>query len=164
MPRSNLAFPTLLLGLTLSTTAYADGRETVRDPACDLFMGDVDGSGTVDELDRDAITDWLFNDGEMIEEVADVNGDGRISMADAIFLSAYLYSGGTPPRTDVLAGDANGSGTLDWADFIAVADHLTGNYPDVCRTGADANRDSRIDVADLMVVFEMVDGTCGMGD
>ena len=85
-------------------------------------------------------------------------------MADAIFLSAYLYSGGTPPRTDVLAGDANGSGTLDWADFIAVADHLTGNYPDVCRTGADANRDSRIDVADLMVVFEMVDGTCGMVD
>ena len=86
MPRSSLAFPSRLLGLALSTTAYADGRETIPDPACDLIMGDVDGSGSVDELDRDAI-----------------------------------------------------------------ADHLTGNDPDVC-------------VADLMVVFEMVDGTCGMVD
>ena len=150
---SSLAAVALLLGLAVPTSALADDREDPRDPACDLFMGDVDGSDTVDEDDVYAILDFVFHGTRIFDEVADTNGDGEVTLSDAMFLSAYLHQGGPPPRTDVLSGDANGDDSFDWGDFIAVANYLSGDYPDVCRTGADVNRDSQIDIADLMGVY-----------
>ena len=51
--------------------------------------------------------------------------------------------------TDILPGDANGDDRLDHADLTTLAHYLTGQSDNICMTGADINRDGRVDIADL---------------
>lgn len=118
-------------------------------PECDLFMGDVNGSDTVDEDDFLDLMDYLFGgNGRIYLEVADTNGDGQVSVSDAIRLAAYLHGTAPAPRTDLMEGDANGDGSVDYGDFVAIASWLNGTSDNICMTGADINRDSQLDIAD----------------
>jgi len=54
-----------------------------------------------------------------------VNADGKIDIADAVFVLGYLFGGaGEPPCLD--AADANDDGSVNVADAIAVLSHLFG--------------------------------------
>ncbi len=50
------------------------------------------------------------------------NADGRLDIADAIFLLSYLFRGGPPPACE-LAADANGDCVLDSSDAVYVLFH-----------------------------------------
>ena len=54
--------------------------------------GDVDGNGRVDKKDLTAMINYLFGDGEAPSHLAnaDLNGDGRYSLADIVKLLQNL--------------------------------------------------------------------------
>jgi len=83
-------------------TIYPDtesGTIHIRTSASSFFRGDVDGSGVVDDRDRELLLLYLLGEGDppVSPEAADVNADGRISIEDAFYLINYLYAGGPPP-------------------------------------------------------------------
>ena len=47
----------------------------------------------------------------------DANGDGMVDISDAVYLIAYIFSGGATPYP-YLAGDANGDGIVDISDAV----------------------------------------------
>jgi len=57
---------------------------------------------------------------------ADVNDDGKVDIADAIFILGYLFAWGAVPGC-VDAADANDDGKVDIADVIAILGHLFAN-------------------------------------
>ena len=123
---------------------------------CDLIMGDVNASGAVDLDDVHALTSAIFVGRIEIEErVADVNGDGALSVGDVVYLAAFI-EGGAAPVTDITPGDANDDGAIDIADLVTVSHYLTGTQTDICMTGADANADGQLDVADLSVIADFL--------
>ena len=154
MFRATSLFASALVLASAGLASPADARDT--HPACDLFMGDVNGSDTVDIDDFHDLWDYFFNGNlDIFLEVADVNGSGSLDgAADSIYLLAYVNYNGSPPVTDLVSGDANGDGSFDYADFVSLAHYLNGSSDTICRTGADANRDSVLDIADLVVIGE----------
>lgn len=58
----------------------------------------------------------------------DVNGDGRLNVTDAVFLTSYLFDSGTaPPCLD--AADVNDDGSLSVTDVIFLLRFLGGSPP-----------------------------------
>lgn len=56
-------------------------------------------------------------------KVADANGDGKISITDAVAIAGYLLE--NPPRSFVqLAADVNGDGSITITDAVAVIDMI----------------------------------------
>lgn len=47
----------------------------------------------------------------------DANGDATVDISDAVYLIAYIFSGGSAPNP-VLAGDANCDGSVDISDAV----------------------------------------------
>ncbi len=47
----------------------------------------------------------------------DANGSGTVNISDAVYLIAYIFSGGSAP-SPLLAGDANCSGTVNISDAV----------------------------------------------
>ena len=58
--------------------------------------------------------------------LGDVNGDGRVSVADAISIINYVL-GRTPVSFIVIAADVNGDGDISLADAVATVDIILGN-------------------------------------
>ncbi len=62
----------------------------------------------------------------------DADGSDEISIADVIFLIAYIFQGGPAP-TPPSAGDANGAGGIDIADATSLISFIfSGGSPPVC--------------------------------
>ena len=53
----------------------------------------------------------------------DANGDGKLTVSDAIYLINYLFKGGPPPDP-LLSGDANCDGQLKVADVVYLINYL----------------------------------------
>jgi len=65
-----------------------------------LRRGDVDGSGLVDSLDIDYLSDYINKGGPApipIYQLGDVNCSGTINTLDVSYIVNYLYSGGPAP-------------------------------------------------------------------
>jgi hypothetical protein len=61
----------------------------------------------------------------------DANGDDQISIADAVYMINYVFTGG--PAPDPLeAGDANCDGTLNLADAVFIVNHIFAGGPPPC--------------------------------
>lgn len=58
----------------------------------------------------------------------DVNGDGKLDIADAVRMLGYLFSRGAPPPCPNLA-DANNDTKLDISDAISILAHLFAHGP-----------------------------------
>ena len=75
----------------------------------------------------------------------DVNADGAMDLADAIFVLDYLFAEGPTP-TCLDAADASDDGTMDIADAVAVLGNLfggAGDLPDPFgECGADPTADT----------------------
>lgn len=68
---------------------------------------------------------WAWSQfGEYIE-VGDVNGDGKLNIADVATLIAYV-SGQEPKPFKAAAADINGDGTINADDITSLADSLVG--------------------------------------
>ncbi|MCX6833394.1 MAG: dockerin type I repeat-containing protein [candidate division Zixibacteria bacterium] len=62
----------------------------------------------------------------------DANSDGEIDLSDAVFLIAYIYSGGAAPgdcNYPKGMGDANGSGTVDISDATYLIEYIFSGGP-----------------------------------
>ncbi len=55
--------------------------------------------------------------------VGDADGNGQTSIADAVFLINYIFSGGPAP-VSLCAGDADGSGNISIADVVALINYI----------------------------------------
>ena len=53
----------------------------------------------------------------------DVNGDGRITISDVVYMINYLFGGGSAPDPLEL-GDANCDGIVDVADVVYLISYL----------------------------------------
>ncbi len=72
-----------------------------------------------------------------------------------LYLTEYLKS--TLVVSSYTLGDANNDGSIDVADFIAVANHILGNtVTGFVEKAADVNEDGSIDVADFIGVANMI--------
>ena len=86
----------------------------------------------------------------------------RISDKNSVpYVTDYLKS--TLAVSSYTLGDVNADGSVDVADFIAVANHILGNTPEVfVHKAADVNVDNSIDVADFIGIANMIlNGTAG---
>jgi hypothetical protein len=61
----------------------------------------------------------------------DANGDASVDISDAVFLIAYIFSGGSAP-SPLLAGDASCDGTVDISDVVYVIAYIFSGGPAPC--------------------------------
>ena len=59
-------------------------------------------------------------------EPNDVNGDGQVNIADAVYIFSYLFAGGPPPGGNIWVMDANGDGCINIADGMCILFFLFG--------------------------------------
>lgn len=130
----------------------------------DFIRGDAGGDGIVDVDDATLITEFLFSGATInCDDAADANDDGVISNQDAIFVLAFVTTGGPPPPSpgprgcgpdptaDALGcnsyscpfirGDADGNGFVDTNDATAISNFLFAGGPMPCLDAGDANDD-----------------------
>jgi hypothetical protein len=58
-------------------------------------------------------------------QCGDANGDGVISIGDAVFIINYIFGGGLTPCN----GDADGSGTVSIGDAVVIVSYIFGGGP-----------------------------------
>ncbi len=121
--------------------------------ACnEAIPGDVNGSGVVALADVNYLLNYMFLGGPEPQpclEVADTNGDGNLSIADAVTLGANLPCPG-------VVGDVNGDERLDITDLSLVAKSYTTDVTFVpCDLAADLNQDGQFNIADLIAYFAL---------
>ncbi len=131
----------------------ADVVTMLDEVACnEAELGDVNGSGVVALADVEYLLSYLFLGGpEPVPclEVADVNLDGKVNLADAAELGANLPCPGVP-------GDVNGDERVDVADLYLVALSYSEDVTFVpCDLAGDLNQDGRFDIADLIAYFDL---------
>jgi hypothetical protein len=61
----------------------------------------------------------------------DANGDAAIDISDAVYLIAYIFSGGPAPNP-LLAGDANCDSTVDISDAVYLIAYIFSGGPEPC--------------------------------
>jgi|GEM_PF-1535238 len=59
---------------------------------------------------------------------SDVNADGTVDISDAVYLIAYIFSGGSAPQP-LLAGDANHDGMVDISDVVYLIAYIFSGGP-----------------------------------
>jgi hypothetical protein len=76
-------------------------------------------------------------DGDVIVPVfvpartGDASGDGNVDIADAVYLIAYIFSGGSAPAP-LLAGDASCDGSVDISDAVYLISYIFSGGPAPC--------------------------------
>jgi hypothetical protein len=61
----------------------------------------------------------------------DANSDGAVDISDAVYLIAYIFSGGPAP-SPLLAGDANCDGAIDISDAVYLIAYIFSGGPAPC--------------------------------
>jgi hypothetical protein len=121
--------------------------------ACnEATLGDVNGSGVLALSDVDYLLEYLFLGGPApvpCLAVADVNGDGSVSLVDAVVLGGILPCPG-------VVGDANGDEEVNIADMLVVAQSFVGGPgPVPCALAGDLNEDGLFNIADLIAYADL---------
>ncbi len=123
-----------------------------------FLRGDVDGDGSVDPRDVDALTLYVIGGGNMsvpVLEALDVFDDGKIDAADVAALQEQLGLGTAGHEWDVLdflLGDLQKDGKIDHFDYRQLYAVIYKGAP-VSQTqmdAADISGDGKIDTTDLM--------------
>jgi len=60
--------------------------------------------------------------------IGDADGDGKIDLADAVYIANYVLKGGPTPEP-LLTADANGDGNVDLSDVLYLANYLYKSGP-----------------------------------
>ncbi len=63
----------------------------------------------------------------------DANSTGSVNISDAVFLIAYIFSGGPAPNP-LISGDADCSGSVNISDAVYLINHIFGGGPAPCAT------------------------------
>jgi hypothetical protein len=92
---------------------------------------DLDDDGIGDSCDncvKVANHSQTDSDGDGVGDACDflcgdASGDGSVDISDAVYLIAYIFSGGPAPNP-LLAGDANCDGSVDIADVVYLISYI----------------------------------------
>ncbi|MGA1535305.1 MAG: dockerin type I domain-containing protein, partial [Planctomycetota bacterium] len=103
------------------------------------------GRALLDHLFRGSTPTGLAN--------ADVNGDGRIDLADATRILAGALTPETPAPDSTLEGDVDGNGVVDRGDGRALFSHLMGGAVPAALANADVNGDGTVNLADVAALL-----------
>jgi hypothetical protein len=101
----------------------------------DAQMGHHVGHLIIDSWNAINAPETLFVVLDMLCPVSmpgDVNGDGRLSQSDIIFLVNHVLRAGPPPQPVWQAGDANCDGALSQSDIIVLVNNLLRAGPTPC--------------------------------
>ena len=91
------------------------------------------------------------NDNYIVEANVKASDNGyEISKAD----KAYIFYIDLVYADDVLRGDADGNGTVEPADALALANHLIGKPGSYNAKAADVNKDGKVDITDLVALIK----------
>ena len=96
---------------------FGFGFESIRADG-GLFHGEYT---TEQHVVMQKVLDWLNKPGPYL--YGDVNGDEIVDVEDVLFLTNYLFRGGSPPQP-LEAGDANGDCVVDLGDMLFLINYL----------------------------------------
>jgi hypothetical protein len=68
----------------------------------------------------------LFLPGLAHADARDINGDGKVNIADAVYIFSFLFMGGPPPPGGIMVMDVNADGWVDIADGLFILNFLFG--------------------------------------
>ena len=134
-------FPPQVVYLHENTTAvpvYVKNNNLPYFTAGDLFGYLVLAGHGIDSLaENDSTRQITFqnfvNSQSEMPLCGDVNGDGKVSVSDVIYLVNYLFKGGPPPIPELLVGDVNGDGKVTVSDVVYLVNYLfKGGPPPRC--------------------------------
>ena len=137
-------------GNNIDPTPYPD-----EDP---IVVGDVNGDGIFDQADLDALTSYMFEQGDMPAN-GDVNGDGTIDISDLVELVERFIAAGNGDEEPPEFADINGDGTIDITDLVALGEYVQALSDYMFNGGplpenGDVDGDGTIDIADLVLLNE----------
>ena len=116
------------------------GFEDVRKDNVAVFAAVYDGSSGY--VDDSVMAVFPGEESEFVR--GNVNADGKIDIADAIFVLGYLFGGGNEPSC-LDAADANDDGSVNVADAIAVLAYLFGGAGPLARPFGECGPDETED-------------------
>ena len=115
-------------------------------PVCNA---DINGDGNVDAADAVTMIDLLADAACAAAPVGNVDGKGFITLVDVNYLLTYLFLGGPPPVPCDDVADANGDGSLNIADAVAIV-----NILDCPAVPGDANSNELVNDEDAKIILE----------
>ena len=142
-----------------------------------IRYGDVNMDGKIDEFDANFIQKAIVSKEvkltAMQKEIADVDGDGEVLVADSTYIYKYIRgyadeSFRTGKITQILNGcrylygDMNRNGVYDKSDIDLLESLIdTENYTDELRELADVNGDGNIDANDASIIRAFIANETG---
>ncbi len=118
-------------------------------------LGDVDDNNLVTLVDVNYLLNYLFLNGPPptpCDDPADANFDGTLSLGDAVAITQILDCPG-------VHGDGNSDERINLADALIVTKYLFvpgSPEPFPCPLASDFNGDGRVDIADMIGIFDYI--------
>jgi hypothetical protein len=115
--------------------------------------GDIDGNGYLSWIDVQMLLDYQYSGLELNQfqlACADYDGDGEITISDAIAIGQYIAHN----------GDIDGSGTVTWVDLDMQIKYILHDvkFNEYQMNVADVDRDGDVDLNDTAVLESIVLG------
>ncbi len=121
------------------------------DACASATLGDVDENGLITLVDAIYLLNYLFLEGPCprpCDDVADTNGDGVLTVADALGIVDLLDCPGIP-------GDSNSDEVVDAVDANIILEYLfnNGDEPFPCLDAGDFNEDGDVTMVDAIEIL-----------
>ncbi len=97
-------------------------------PYTNYFYGKID---EVRVYSRALSSNEIRTEFRSVFACGDANGSGTVNISDAVYLIAYIFSGGPAP-SPLLAGDANCSGSVNISDAVYLIAYIFSGGPAPC--------------------------------
>lgn len=103
---------------------YVDAENSC--PAGGIALSNWSGSAGVCSVSFDNVSVTRIS-----SECGDSNGDGVVSVTDAVHLVSFIFANGTPPYP-ISAGDVNSDGRINITDAVYLINYVFGGGPGPC--------------------------------
>ncbi len=100
-----------------------------------MTLGDIDSDGDLDIFvgEEDGGVNFFRRDGGVIYRAGDADGNGVLSISDAVRLVNYIFANALAP-SPLLNGDANCSGLVSLTDVVFLVNFIFASGPAPCAT------------------------------
>ena len=145
----------LALALIVTWAVPTAVRGSSADPSISVpigLRGDATGDGLVDMADV-VYVERVIMEMSPTTPGCDPSYDGRVDMADVVFIERLII--GWSVRTPVL-GDADNDGFITIGDMLVIEREILGKS--LPTPGADSNGDGVINIADVVVMYDLILG------
>jgi len=121
-------------GLVNSTTSLVMAEQNWWSSPSGPFHATLNPSGTGCVVFGNVdFVPWLLSDPHVPYVCGDANGDAAVDISDAVYLIAYIFSGGPAPNP-LAAGDANCDAAVDISDAVYLIGYIFSGGPAPCNS------------------------------